>query len=558
MITQYEIDTKLNKLNELGIFLKSRYKGIDESIDKIVSYMTPWYVFPDALLSPHIICMWGITGCGKTSLIQDIVEFLDMSSQFTTTINHWYMSRCNVSPENQMILLLDEFQNYRTKDENGCREDHTNNTDIWEFLSSGAISSMGFWDELIKFDEDDGSIVGDVPDMYNMLIRGKTKEEKLELLKIYGKKTRIVLPRTLVFICGNIDSAYPGSSDLDDESDADKYYEMSKKVTLQDIRRELDKMFFPEHISRLGSNHIIFPSFSTEAYKEIVKYKCNEVISSYEKLTGRSINIDDSVLEYLYNISVVPTQGARPLISTIRSFLGYYIPKAICAHAGYLNISVFDKHNIVINGEIIPLVDVAKRETVMDICEEDLIDCIVHEAGHVAIAIALGIPPYSVSIKGRFEAESNFVEERASSDQEVKDRICIILGGKAAQLMIFNDYNGCDNDMTKATDNACKVVRRRNHSGIFSRYETETTPMSLTEIGQHDPEVEALIKDSESRCMKLLTDNAECFNACVEMLRKYRKISSENMKVLVGKFSPIKNNVSRYEIFKKNFGEKTY
>lgn len=551
VITQNDISLKLTKLSELNLFLKGKYVGIDLSIDSITSYMTPWYVFPDALLSPHVICLWGMIGCGKTSLVQDIVEFLGMASQFITTIDEYNIRKCNISNETSMILLLDEFQNERTKDEHGCRiELDFNNGAIWEFMSSGAINSMGFWSELMDFD-DDGTLHG-IPEIYQLLVRGKSKEEKISLLQKYGEQTRMLLPKTLIFVCGNVDSAYPGASDMDNESDADKYYELSKKVTLQDIRKELDKMFFPEHISRLGSNHVIFPTFNSDAYAQMIESKCAEIVILYENLTERHISINNSILKYLYEISVVPTQGARPVISTVRSFLGYYIPKALCDYEGNLNLSI-NANKLIINDAEIPLIEMVKRTNIIDVSEEDLIDCIVHEAGHITVAIALGIPPFSVSILSDKEAVSNFVKRIPSTVQGMKDDICIALAGKEAQLTVFNNYDGCSSDLIKATNLACQLIRIHKYSGIFDRYETNITPQTLVEDGCHNEEIQTLLYDMTVRVKQILDENLECFNECVKILRNERKINNTSMEKLVQRFSNLRE--SRYDLFMKYFDQ---
>ena len=50
------------------IGLKKIYRGIDPIIDRICDLVLPWYAVPEGVTRPIIICLWGMTGTGKTSL----------------------------------------------------------------------------------------------------------------------------------------------------------------------------------------------------------------------------------------------------------------------------------------------------------------------------------------------------------------------------------------------------------------------------------------------------------------------------------------------------------
>ena len=77
-----EITDKKEKLNELKIQLKKDFVGIDNIIDNVVDSMSPFYLFPDSLKRPIVINLWGMTGTGKTSLIEKIVDFLKLKKSF--------------------------------------------------------------------------------------------------------------------------------------------------------------------------------------------------------------------------------------------------------------------------------------------------------------------------------------------------------------------------------------------------------------------------------------------------------------------------------------------
>jgi cell division protease FtsH len=554
MITSGEINEKLLKLESLKTFLKTRYVGIDDAIDRIIQYLIPWHIFSEAQSTPCVICLWGMTGCGKTSLVQDIVEFLEMSESFTTKLDSYYINRMNITPDKPLIVLFDEIQNENTKELDGSRSDNRED-EMWEFMSSGAVNSMSlFVPDDLDIDEKDEVINGSIPSFYWMLFRGKkTKEEKIEVLKQFSKKTRIVLTQALIFVCGNLDGIYPGALNMDDESDADQYYELSKKVTLQDVRAELNNLFFPEHISRLGSNHVIFPAYNEQAYRSMISLKSESIRKKYEEISGRKVTITQGVLDYLYSISVVPSQGARPIVSTVQSFLGFYISKALCNYHGDIYID-YDNETLLVNGVDTPLTEVVRRKDIMDIPEKKIIDCIVHEAGHVVVALKLGLEPFSVSILEEGRAVSNFNDTDVHTSERKKHFICMTLAGRAAQRMVLDDDMGCESDIERATDIACKLIRINQHEGAFERVEDQNSPMSLVENGQHDDEVKELLCQMELQAAKIITENYLCFEDCVNLLRTKRKIKSDDMKQLADKHHIVESE-SRYSKFIKMFGE---
>ena len=72
-----ELIRRKQKLEEVKIALKEKFLGLDTIIDEVISLMMPWYLFPESQLRPTIINLWGLTGSGKTALVQTLVEMLE-------------------------------------------------------------------------------------------------------------------------------------------------------------------------------------------------------------------------------------------------------------------------------------------------------------------------------------------------------------------------------------------------------------------------------------------------------------------------------------------------
>ncbi len=68
---------KKEKLFGVKAQLKTEFIGLEKIIDEVIDLLMPWFLFPDAQLRPTIINMWGLTGSGKTALVNRIIELLD-------------------------------------------------------------------------------------------------------------------------------------------------------------------------------------------------------------------------------------------------------------------------------------------------------------------------------------------------------------------------------------------------------------------------------------------------------------------------------------------------
>src|SRR5262245_60845249 len=119
---------KKQKLLEIAASLKERFLGLDSIVDEIISLMMPWYLFPEAQRSPTVIHLWGLTGSGKTALVQAIVELLDHRKLYThidmgefesdsaAWIKNVFTDDLSYFHEKPALICLDEFQFAKTLD----------------------------------------------------------------------------------------------------------------------------------------------------------------------------------------------------------------------------------------------------------------------------------------------------------------------------------------------------------------------------------------------------------------------------------------------------------
>jgi cell division protease FtsH len=143
------------KLKKVGDELKEYFVGLDLVIDKILTSIEAWYCMPELLTRPTIVCLWGLTGNGKTDLVRRLVMAMDFTDSFVeiqmtnkgsssntqaTTLNG-LLGSSNVAPEEPGILLLDEIQRFRAVDSEGKDIHDYHFQDLWMLLSDGSFGS---------------------------------------------------------------------------------------------------------------------------------------------------------------------------------------------------------------------------------------------------------------------------------------------------------------------------------------------------------------------------------------------------------------------------------
>ena len=172
-----------------------------------------------------------------------------------------------------------------------------------------------------------------------------------------------------------------------------------------------------------------------------------------------------------------------------------------------------------------------------------------HEAGHAIIAHVLPFmdPVQQISIIPSGNALGYTLnppkdDKFSVYKQELKEKITMLLGGRAAEEIIFGDISGgASNDIQRATDIAKKMVTQlgmsellgprafgSGHGEVFlGRDFSHSQDYSDSVAAQIDSEIHAIISEAYNRAKEILTENIDKLHFISEFLLKNEIMDGE-------------------------------
>ena len=123
-----ELICKRDLLAQATITLKKEFFGIDSVIDQIIESISPWYFFPHMQERPVVVNLWGMTGVGKSDLLQRLIQLLKLNDKYfhfdmseiadgQTSLNTEFSMAYQAMNKKPVIFAFDEFQLARSIDE---------------------------------------------------------------------------------------------------------------------------------------------------------------------------------------------------------------------------------------------------------------------------------------------------------------------------------------------------------------------------------------------------------------------------------------------------------
>lgn len=601
-----DVLAKKQRLEEVNKILNTEFIGISPVIDSILDSISSWYLFPEIQEKPVIINLWGLTGVGKSSLVQRLVELIEFEKRYfrfdmgminngnsSVPIKLEEYSRFQKAP---LILGFDEFQFAKSKNEKGEETGNTAVRIVWDLLDSGKfnvnlytnelerlyyrmqkmkylmrlglkvkngkvltlkekfIETMGLYERREKranggieynVEEVDFIEPTDYRDLYDIapglfeneyvigdILRKKNAEETMQFLESliqYNLGHRCIdCSNSLIFVMGNLDELYSMSNDFNPDISADDFYNQSLKINISDVKQVLTKRFRSEQIARLGNNHIIYPAFSRESFLKLIDLELNRLTNNYFHKLKLKIEFDQSIKNLLYSEGVYPTQGTRPLFTTINNIISSKIgriyfeintrdlkqDKVVFRNKdNSLAIEFYYQEKLVFQYvEVLELKLNLLRQNKMD--NEQAITA-VHEAGHAVLSIALmnRVPEYIYSVTAS-NASSGFTRIKNDinymAKQMIIKKVAIFLGGRAAEQIVFGEENqttGAEEDIHNATSYVMDMIKNCGMGTKLAKIKVEEGFNALSVFDPHylmNEEGEAMLKQGFVKALETL------------------------------------------------------
>jgi cell division protease FtsH len=166
-----------------------------------------------------------------------------------------------------------------------------------------------------------------------------------EVVTDRGGKT-IDCTKALIFVIGNLDEAFEVSDDLNPDMDPDIFYDITKNVNIHDIKAALLKRYRPEQVARLGNNLIKYPTLQKKDFIKIIKQELERISKEFNTIVPEiTVTYTENVEDLIYYEGVYPTQGVRPIFSSINMLLTPYLSEILLKkeeHDVEVNIDVED------------------------------------------------------------------------------------------------------------------------------------------------------------------------------------------------------------------------
>ncbi len=641
-----EITQKSALLEKARIQLKKEFIGIDSSIDEVIENVRSWFTLSLMQEKPAVINLWGLTGVGKTSLVQrllELIHFQDKTYRFDLGEKEGNLSfrstlsdLCENRDDSPIAIILDEFQHARTVKGSGLmREEIENdrNRMVWELIDSGKVSYVdwkrGLWsfEELLlklkhlnkagvqvkngkvvkgqeiyrkemDLDEDDQvewfypedeyeriiDIAGEAlklhlkQDVREALSKLNGPETVLFLLKIMNIGTRPSVKnftKSIIFILGNIDEAYTMSGDFTADISADEFHERSLKITIPDMKKALKERFRDEQIARLGNIHIIYPALNSQAYRGIIDLELRKVQKRIQDLFDLKLEFDKSVKRGVYQEGVYPTQGARPLFTTIHQmiksklsvFLNVLIERNLEVDTLYLSYredflhcEFYQNENILLKYSL----EVQSSLEKLRKSKADEVQAIaaVHESGHAVLSAVLlqTIPDVVYSVTS--DADTNgFVFSKQPleyySKKDLLNRVAVFLGGILAEELIFGkDYVtiGSRSDIQKATEMVTRMYKKEGMGAVPINY--SKSPVSDGFVYHETTQIERTIRQTMEKArelaFKVLQEERELLLVLSSYLATNTKIEKTRLEEMVKKHCKTQTHFEVDQFFYRN------
>jgi cell division protease FtsH len=385
--------------------------------------------------------------------------------------------------------------------------------------------------------------------------------------------------KTVVFITGNIDEVYTRAFNNNPDITADKLHEESKRITVPDVKNALLKRFRAEQVARLGNNHILYPAFSEQNFRDIIQLDLHRINKFVLEDYDINLIFDSSVEDLIYKEGVFPTQGARPVLTTvsglveasvstgalgiIKQYENDPIPAPINvlmklnSEKSIASFELIDYQNELEPARIFLSIDILRRPQY----DNEHISIAIHESGHTLCQmIEMGEIPLKVCAFSPNSNSDGYMEQDTSDAHfdkaMLKASMVVLLGGWAAEKIILGEdriSSGSGGDISSATDHAIHAIQKLGFDDLPICIQRKSAQSSegIEYTDEHNERIKKMVENAKEIAEKhMQTHHQMLLEISAELLNKpYLKQS--DIKKIINKYdfklTPLQNNTDLFE-----------
>lgn len=508
-----------------------------------------------------IRAIWDLLDCGKF----DVINFEYNMSWFNKLIKKLDMALFKGVEVEKGFITENSDIYWGIVNPSDKPEDKKNKkTEKTPFISENEVSTIfNMLDHLFL-------TPSELREKLNELDGDQTIDYLISLYKASLKPKTVDCTKSLIFVMGNLDEVYTMSRNFNPDMSANEFHRQSTEITVTEVKQALLNRFRSEQIARLGNNHIIYPAFDEKSFYGIIRLELDKVRKKVTDTYNLEMVFDNKIEHLIYEEGVYPTQGTRPLFTTVHQIVNTRLGKIL--NEIYLNgydadsirftinegASVKDnsalqidflKNNIVIHHIIDqqPLVLGKLRQEKQN--DEQAIVA-VHESGHAILSSVLmkTVPEVVFSVTADSNSDG-FVLARPEwnyiSKKEIINRLAVLLGGFVAERITFGEENvtiGSRSDLSKATQLATYVLYACGMGDVKACFGNENVNGTPTVIFDNSSETvnkdakELLVK-AEQLAEQVLKQQEKLLIKMADYLSDKRTLTKEQVKDFIGKYA---------------------
>ena len=400
-------------------------------------------------------------------------------------------------------------------------------------------------------------------------------------LELYAKPDQLDLSNSLIFIAGNLDEVYRFSSSQSPDISPDYYHTKSLKITIQDVKKALLRRFRVEQVARLGNNHLIYPSLNSVAYRAIIEQELIRIQSWTQSCSGIKFSFAERVKDWIYREGVAPTQGVRPLKSSIRYSVEDQISQILADAAqeqklvqevlldyegSTLLVDFFVEGELVIQKSypVVEKIGLLRKATK----DEQQALTAVHESGHAVAQIVLfkQIPDLVLSVAAESDSLGMVIVQPIEilNLEKMKRRAAVYLAGQEAERMVFGDdllSAGSFGDIEQATAMVIGLLKESGFGGTAIRYANTIGEFSDSyhDTKEIEDKAKVILEEAQKQAQRVVRQEEKLLLEMAAILAEHPSLLSEEVNALVKQYgsAELKDSLLTKELgYKERLAEK--